>query len=881
MARPRRFAAHLAARLVPARYRAEVLGDIADAGHDGWAEVRAIVRSAVDARRGGRRDRRDDSWTPPGSGWAGDLIAAVRHLRRRPRSGAWIVATLSAAIAVSLALFAVVNSVLLRPLPYADPSRLAFLWGTHGTEIETLPPGRALDARARLGSIEGAALIGHLLAEAAVTGLGPAERWHGASVSSSFFDVLGARAEVGSVFHAVDADRNVVVLSHRLWVDRFGADPGAVGRSVTLNGRARRIVGVMAADFFWPSITSAISAADPPLLWSSADATDVPERPVPLSGDVTKDRTSGYLRMVARLRPGVGLATLNAEAESVAAALGREYPDSDGGHGLKAIAARAQLLGSIERPLWLVWIGSLLVVVGATVTVANLSLAGQSGRRREFAVRAALGAGRWQLARQLLAEAVVLASAAGFSGLAGAAALRRVLVAVAPIRVGRLDLVVIDAHVATLAIALTGGTAALLGGVAVAAQRREIGAENLRGAGVAVPSGARLRAALVALEIALAMVLAISIALFGESLLRLEAVDVGFDTRHLLTFEIALNGERAEYQARQLDFFDRLLARIRALPGVTAAAGAVTLPVGGDDWGSGFLVEGQPLPPPGHERNVGFQVVGSGWFETLGMRLVRGRDFRPSDTRQSPPVVIINETLAAEAFPGEDPLGRRVKYAREADAPTLTIIGVVSDIRHLGPAAPPRPEIYQAYHQFSQPMMAVAVRGVGDPLPLMPAIRAAAAEIDPTQPLSAAATMDQHLQRAYGDARFLSTLTSMFGALGLLLAVVGVYGVTSVGVAQRTRELGVRTALGAGPGRLAREVIRRGLAPIVAGAMVGTVMAAVLARTIRALLFGTGPLDASAYTVAAAVLVMTAAIASWLPARRAGRIDPVRALRDG
>jgi putative ABC transport system permease protein len=875
-------AARLAAVLVPRAYRDEVIDDIADARLTAWAEVRAVLASAVDARRAVRRGRHADLDGAAGGSrsgrWGSDLAAAARQLRRRPSAALWIIGTLGAAISLSLALFAVVNAVLLRPLPYRDEGRLVFIWNTQGADRETLTPGRALDIRDRLHGLDGASLIGHFTT--GVTGLGAAERWFGASVSANFFDVLGGQPELGRVFHRDEPDRDVVVLSHRLFVERFNADSSVIGQSVTMNGRPRRVLGVMPASFFWPSITYEISAANPPLFWSSADATDVPERPIPFDGDVTKDRASGYLRMVARMRDGVSLGALTAEADGLAQALTQEYPQSDRGRGITAVPARTQLLGSVERPLWLVWCASMLVVFGATVTVANLLVARQSARRREFAVRTALGAGRWRIARQLMAEAAVLAAAGGTAGLFGAVAITRVLVSVAPERVGRLDGVNVDTPVAAMAVVLSLISAVLLGGVAILAWKREPGADALRGAGAAAASGTRLRAVLVGVEIAVAMVLVIGSTLFGESLARLQAVDVGFDTTKLLTFEVALNGERAEYQARQLDFFDRLIGRIRAMPGVVSSGGAVTLPIGGDDWGAGFYVEGEPLPPAGQDRRVGFQVVGDGWFQTLGMRMVRGRDFSATDTRQTVPVIIINETLAAEAFPGQDPVGRRVKYARQADAPVLTVIGVVSDIRHLGPAEKPRPEIYQAYHQFSLSMMAVAVRTEGDPMPLMPAIRAAAAEIDPTQPLSAAATMERHVQRKYGDARFLTAITSMFGGLGLLLAVIGVYGVTSVGVAQRTRELGVRTALGAAPAQLAGEVLHRSLVPVAAGVAAGAAVAAAASQQMGAMLFGTAPLEVSAYLLAAAILVGTAAAASWLPARRAGRIDPVRALRD-
>jgi predicted permease len=368
-------------------------------------------------------------------------------------------------------------------------------------------------------------------------------------------------------------------------------------------------------------------------------------------------------------------------------------------------------------------------------------------------------------------------------------------------------------------------------------------------------------------------------ALFGQSLLRLQHVDVGFDTRNLLTFDVMLTGERAEYQSKQLDFFNRLLERTRALPGVRAAAGAVTLPIGGDDFGAAIYVEGRPLPPPGQERRIGLQIVGDKWFETLGMRLLDGRDFVNTDTRTSQRMVIVNKSLADAEWPGASPLGQRVRYGRDPHSPVLTVAGVVSDIKHMGPGQPARPEIYLSYSQSSFPMMAIAVRTAGDPLLVVPAIRAAAMEIDPTQPISGVSTMATHLDHAYSRARFLSRLTIAFGGLSLLLAVRGVYGVTSFAVAQRTREFGVRVALGATRARLMRDVLIKNLMSAAAGCLAGAGLAMWGSRMIAAMLFGTAPLEPAAYTVAVALLMITALCATAIPARRAATIDPVKALR--
>lgn len=870
----------MAARLLPAPYREEILADILDGDTAISSILGAIVRSAIDARGVRRQHARQLHQKGMGmTAIVNDLRVALRHYRRKPASAFWMTATLALAIGLNAALFSVVDAVLLRPLPFAVPARLVFVWNeSRHLDREPLAPARALDIRREMQSLDGGALIGHISMTA--VGTGPAERWFGASVSSSFFDVIGATPAIGRAFHRVEPNRDLVVLSHRLWTDKFGANPAVVGTAVTMNGRPRVIVGVMGPDFFWPSVTSNVSAEDPPLFWTCAEASDVPERPVAFDEDITKNRHAGFLRLVARLRDGATMSSAHAEATAVAGRLAAQYPGTDGGRGIALVSARDQLLGPVTRPLQLVYLASLLVVMGACVTVANLLLVRQAGRRQEFAVRAALGASRARLAVQLMIESMCVTGIAGAIGLAASAAALRSLVAFAPASVGRLAEAGISGPevAATLVVTLAAGLA--LGLVSAAAFWRTRGADELRGAGTSERSGSRSRQVLLGVQIAVAMTLLIGAMLFGQSLQRLQRVDLGFNTDRLLTFEVNLTGERAEYQAKQLDFFDRLIENIRSMPGVQSASGAVTLPVGGDDWGASVFVEGRPLPNPGEERRVGFQIVGGGWFDTLGMRLTRGRDFTATDTRKSEQVVIVNQALADIEWPGANPVGQRLKYAREADAPMLTVIGVVSDIRHLGPSSAPRPELYLSYHQSSMPMMAIAVRAATDPLAMMPAIRASAARIDAMQPLSHAATMTQHLDRAYGNARFLARVTVLFGVLALALAVVGVYGVTSFAVAERTREFGVRSALGALPSQLSSHVIRRASIPIVSGLIGGSAAAIAAGELVRSLLFGTTPVEWSAYVMASAVLLATAVFASWLPARRAAHADPVKALRD-
>lgn len=870
--------ARLAARRIPHEYREEIVADLQERHRTAIPLALAILRSARDARTHMHMTEKTSS--PWFQGLWSDLRGAWRQHRARPAHALAVVAILAIALGLNTALFSMFEAVLIRPLPFRDPGRVVFVWNqTPKGEDQPMAPGRALDLRRRISALDKAALIGHI--SMTVTGRGPAERWFGASVSSSFFDVLQTPAQVGRTFQSIEGNRDVVVLSHRLWADQFHSDASIIGTSLVMNGRPRTIVGVMPADFYWPSITPHISGNSVPLFWTCAPANDVPERPVPTDEDITQNRTMGYLRMVARLHGDRSIETAGVEGSGVAADLAKTYPQSDAGSAVHIVGARAQLFGDVAQPMLFVLLASGLLALGACVNVGNLLLVRQAGRRRELAVRSALGADRWRLARQLMAEAFLLALGGGMLGVGLASMGLRALVAMAPPSVGRLDGAAIDAGVLGVAALATTATGVLLGLLSAMALWRDRSADDLRSAGSAERSRGRMRQALVVVQVALTVALLSAAALFGESLLRLQKVDVGFDTSNLLTFDVMLTGERAEYQSKQLDFFDQMLQRVRALPGVRSAAGAVTLPIGGDDFGASVYVDGRPLPPAGEARRIGLQIVGDKWFDTLGMRLIDGRDFVNTDTRTSERVVIINKALADLEWPGASPLGQRLRYGREAGSPVLTVVGVVSDIKHMGPGQPARPEIYLSYGQSSFPMMAVAVRTSGDPLAVVPAIRAEASRVDPAQPISGVNTMEKYLDRAYGRSRFLAQLTMVFGGLALVLAIMGVYGVTSFAVAQRTKEFGVRAALGASRARLMRDVVIKNLAAAAAGCAAGAALAMWGSRLIAAMLFGTAPLDLSAYAAAMAVLLATALVATAIPARRAATIDPVKALRDG
>ncbi len=496
-------------------------------------------------------------------------------------------------------------------------------------------------------------------------------------------------------------------------------------------------------------------------------------------------------------------------------------------------------------------------------------------------MRLALGASRARVVRQLLTESTILALFSATLGLLLAWWAQRWLVTLASIGFAGAQHATMDARVLlfTLGVALATGllcglAPALQGsGDALSSDLVEGGARTSSG-----PGAGRTRDALVIGEIAVALVLLVGAALMLRSFHALSRVDTGLETDNLLTFDVFLSGERAQYQSKQVAFYDEALRAIGALPGVASAAAAVTLPIGGDDFAAGVTVEGRPQPAPGQEPRAGYQVVTPGYFRTMGIPLMAGRDFRPADVREAPLVVMVNQTFARQHWPGQDPIGRRIRIAR-GDLGWMTVIGVVGDIRHLGPATPPRPEFYQPHSQNSFSFMAFVVRAAASPEALVPSIRSAIRTLDPAQPISGVNTMEQHVARSLSRPRVLSSLVAVFGALALVLAVVGIYGVMSYAVAQRTREIAIRSALGASAREVVRMVLMRAVWLSAAGILAGLALAIPASRVLTGLLFEIAPTDLPTYGVASALLAAVALLAAAIPAVRATRIPGTEALR--
>ena len=845
---------------VAARRRFGNVGNIAK-------QVRAIDDQSA------RRNRRTGMWTDLRQ----DVVYALRGLVKAPGFTAVAVLTLALGIGANTSIFSVVNAALLRPLPFPQPDRLVFLWNrTPAGDPNPIGPGRMLDFRRRVTSVDGFAALAHL--SYTLTGAGEAESIEGSSVSSTFFDVLGVPPLLGDTFHAGRADPSAVVLSHGLWTRRFGADRSIVGRTIVLNGRPRVVVAVMRPDFFWPFINATPSADRGPQLWVPGGPADVPRAAIDEDRDMSSSRNTGYLRVVARLKPGVTAAQADAEARAVGESMSREHPE-DGARTGMIVPLRRQFFGVIERPLYILSGAVGFVLAIACANVASLLLGRGAARQRDLALRRALGATRFRLFRQLLTEAAVLSCAGGAAGALlawwGTASLLRFAPHDLASAGARFDWRVLAF---TLAVALL---SALVFGIlpALHFSRGDLSGALAEGSsrGTGSRRSGRTRDLLVIAEIAVALVLLVGSTLLVRSFVSLSRVDTGFDTRNLLTFDVRLAGPRAQDHERRVEFYGALQRRLEAIPGVVSAGSAVTLPIGGDDFGTSYLVEGRPTPRPGDEPHAGYQVVMPGFFHAMGIPVMSGRDVRDADARGSTPVVLVNETLARQQWPGQDAIGRRVRF--DDDQTWMTVVGVVGDIRHHGPALPPRPEIYQPSAQRSFSFMAFVVRTAGDPYAAVATIRRAAAELDPTLPLANVKTMDDHIARVLARPRFVSMLVTSFGALALVLAVIGIYGVMSWSVNERRREFAIRLALGVRAPALLGAVLRKAMLLACTGVVLGLGGARAATTILNGLLFGVQATDVGAFATAAVGLAAISLAACYVPARRALDVDPATLLR--
>jgi putative ABC transport system permease protein len=808
-----------------------------------------------------------------------DIAYTLRSLKKSPAFTALAVLTLGLGIGANTAIFSVINGVLLRPPAYLQPERLVFLWSSSSSlPREPLTPARLLDFREQLTSMSGIAGISQIPLN--LSGTGEPERLNASSVSSSFFDILGVPALLGDPFHTGRADDRAVVLSYGLWARRFGSDPTIIGREITLNGTARTVVAVMPRRFEWPAITATPGRAAGPQLWIPSALRDLPRTPSDRADqDLSTNRTAGYVRAIARLKEGVTIEQAQREADMIATRIGTAHPATDGARGASLVALRTQFYGPMRRTL-LILVGAVTLVLAiACANVASLLLGRGTARRKEIAIRLAVGATRARIVRQMLIESTALALAGGACGLFMAWWAQSSLIALGPAEFIGVSDARIDPWVLAFTAVLSMATGVLFGAVPSIQVAGDSVTGDLHDGGARASTGprsTRTREALVTIQLAVSLVLLVGAILLIRSFSALVHVDTGMATHNLLTFNLFLSGPRAASPTLQTAFYEHVLERIRSLPDVTAAGAAVTLPIGGDDFSAAYTIQGRAVPI-GHEPSAGYQVVTPGYFAATGVPIVAGRDFNPSDVHDSAPVVLINQTLARREWSGQDPVGQHMRAG--ADGSWLTIVGVVGDVRHMGPAVPPRPEFYQPYTQRSFSFMAFVVRTHHDPASLASSIRSEILQLDPAQPISNVATMEEHVDRALSRPRFMSTLIGTFGALALGLSIVGVYGVMAYSVTQRTREIAIRIALGARTRTVLGMILSKTARLTVLGLAIGVTGALALSRLLSGLLFGVRPWDLATFVAACVLLGAAALAAAAIPAIRATRIDSVEVLK--
>jgi predicted permease len=796
-----------------------------------------------------------------------DIRFAVRSLIKQPSFALVAVAALAVGIGANTAIFSVVNGVILRPLPYEDPDGLARLVrlenGLQTGASYSVPDLR--DIQSETPSIEAAA--GYSNSDFTVTEFGTGELIAGARVTEGLLAAFRIVPHIGRDLRADEAFEGgprVVVVSHALWQERLGADPGAVGDTLRINGEPYEIVGVAPPGFEYPGRTQ---------LWAPAQ--------IDLEGC---GRGCHLLEVVARLKPGADLRATNAELALLAQRLEQAHPEDNTGKGFLAERLLDNMVGDARRALWLMLGAVGMVLLIACANVANVLLIRASGREGEVAVRYALGAGRGRIVRQLLIEAAVLASAAGALGLLLAGGALRLLLALAPGDLPRLAEVRLDATVLLFGLS-TAAVVSLVFGLTPALRlaRAPLTDSLRRGRAQGIGAGGRSlsRAAFLTAEVALSLMLLLGAGLLQRSFAQLTAVELGYDTDDIVRFSLSLPEVEYETPEATTQFFDTLEERLAALPGVRSVGLAFAPPLSRSGVRGGMRLLDRPEPEPGDEVLARWHTVSPGYFETMGIPLLRGRGFESTDRHGAQPVVLVSETFAQRHYPDGNALGKQmgmgISFGYPEDDPR-TVIGVVGDVRGVALTRAPEPEVYVPMAQAGPDYMTVMLRA--DPgADLMSAARAEVLAIDPMLPLRYPETMNEVVARAYGNERFYAALLSSFAGVALLLAAVGMYGVVGYMVAQRTHEIAMRLALGATRAEVVWLVLRQGALPVLAGLALGLAAAVYATGQLVDLLYDTEPIDPFVFTVAAGVLAVVAAAALMVPAGRASRIEPMRVLK--
>jgi putative ABC transport system permease protein len=801
-----------------------------------------------------------------------DIRYAARTLRRSPGFALVAIATLALGIGGTTAIFSVVDGVALRQLPYPEPDRLVSVHRTtSGGDEGSFAPADFLDLKR--DSRVFAYLAGHRQDIVDLTGSGDPERLDAVQATGAFFQVFGAPALLGRTFtEASDPPEGprVAVISEGIWRRRFGARADIVGQSMRLNGEAVTILGVMPAWFAHPR---------PVDVWILSPR-PVPTSVVGVEGDLLTQRDIQYFGVVGRLAPGVTFTQATADVRAIGDRIAKEFPDSNAGETMFPVAFQDDLVGEMRTPM-LVLLGAVAVVLLiACANVASLLLARGAGRRRELAVRTALGAGQWRIVTQLLTESLVLAAAGGILGIVLATWLVDVLLTLAPENTPRLSDVRFDPRVALFAVACTALVGLIFGVVpAVSASSPSVGTDLKDGGRSATTSRTRARNLLVVAEVAMALVLLIGAGLLLSSFQRLRSVDPGFRTTNLAAVQVPLPMTRYD-EAGQRRFYTSLRERLAGNTLTAESAIVFPFPLRNSTATSGYRVVGREYPD-GTEPNAELGAVSPGYFATAGIPFIKGRDFTDADAKAGQQVVVINRTLAEREWPGRDPVGEHIIAGGpiEDESNWLRVIGVVADSKRRSLQAAPQAAVYLSYQQFTLPFMGVLVRSDAGLAAITSAVASAVHEIDKDLPLGDSYTIEQLISSSTGEPRFRALLVAAFATVALTLALVGIYGLISYTVSQRIPEIGVRLALGATPAQVRQLVLGDGLKLAAIGVALGVIGALAVAQTLQSLLFSISATEPAIYVGVSMLLLAVAALACWMPARRAMRVDPVVALR--
>jgi len=802
-----------------------------------------------------------------------DLKYGARMLIKSPAFTAVAVLALALGIGANTAIFSVVNAVLIRSLPFEKPDRLLMVWErnqSRGRDTNVISPANFLDWSEQNSVFDKMGALYDYRGN--LTGNGDPEELALQSVTANFFDLLGVNAGLGRTFTNDESERgqdHVVILSQGLWKRRFGSDASLLGKPIKLGGEDFTVIGVMPPDFDF-------------LIKKGSLTGKRPEAWVPMAfSPNSRVRRGRFMSAIARLKAGVTLGQAQAEMDTIAGNLEQQYNDFNAGWGVNLVPLKTQLVGAI-RPALLVLLGAVaFVLLIACANVANLLLARAASREKEIAIRTALGARRGRVIRQLLTEATMLAALGGGLGLLLAMWGVDLLVALSPkdlgIRDARLDYRVLGF---TLAASLLTG---LLFGLAPALQASRPNLnQSLKEGGKGASSGGgshRLRGIFVVAEVALALVLLIGAGLMIRSFGRLESVDPGFDAKNLLTIKLLLPRSRYGEDPQCLAFYKQLIERVQTMPGVRSAGAINTLPFAGSHSGTTVEIQGRPPLPAGKGLNTGVCVTDANYFRAMQIPLKHGRLFNDAEAAEMRHVVVINEEFARKNFPGEDPLGKRVTiYMKDKNDP-CEVIGIVGDSKHMGLDSEIEPMSYWPQPELVYSGMTLVVRSESDPLALVEPIRREVMALDKDQPIADVSTMEQLLKDSVARARFSTLLLAIFAGVALLLAAVGIFGVMSYAVSERTHEIGLRMALGAQTRDVLGLVVRQGMMLALAGVVIGLAAAFALTRVMATLLYGVSATDPVTFAVIPMLLAFVAFLACYLPAQRAAKVDPMVALR--